>query len=563
MRWPLLALGSVFCALSAFAAPAPEGRFVPFTPLSLKELYAKRMRFLEGEPMISVGIMEGQKVVRLRADGPVRVMFDEAGLPKTVYAPPDTPFTFQVLKSNATRLRHWVIVESFPYGDEAAADAGKARWATEHPATLFEVGTIVALAGKVLDTRQRQLGIGGFAKRADAEKLVSQLSTDRGLRTFVHEELVGLPDGVIAVIDEKGRTVAKAEGSVYFGTVEGGRIQIADVEHSRGYADHGRQTRSFWGHVYVALDRDGKLTVVNSVGAEQLLGGLVPAEIFATAPIEALKAQAVTARGEIFSKLGHRHFGEPYHLCSEQHCQVYAGAGFERPETNRAVEATRGLLAVRPRTDPALPLHLVDSVYSSMCGGHSEANEVVWDNVRSESLRPKLDGVSEDPALAAFRDGLSDANIRAWLEAYPPADCARSSFARADKFRWKKRIAQPLLDRLTSKYGIGRLKQVDILGRGPGGRITGLRLSGTAGHVDVLRELPVRRLFGNLSSGMFVLDQERDAAGRLIAITFTGGGWGHGVGMCQIGAIGRAERGQTFEQILGHYYSGAVVERIY
>ncbi len=81
--------------------------------------------------------------------------------------------------------------------------------------------------------------------------------------------------------------------------------------------------------------------------------------------------------------------------------------------------------------------------------------------------------------------------------------------------------------------------------------------------MDVHRELPVRRLFGNLNSGLFVLDVERDPKGRLTALRFTGGGWGHGVGMCQMGAIGRAEHGHDFGRILDHYYSGARVERIY
>jgi SpoIID/LytB domain protein len=271
----------------------------------------------------------------------------------------------------------------------------------------------------------------------------------------------------------------------------------------------------------------------------------------------------VTARGEIFSKLGQRHFGEPYHLCSEQHCQVYAGAGFERLETNRAVDETRGLLAVRPRQQEGESLRLVDSVYSSSCGGFSGANEDVWGNSPSESLRPKLDGRDEDPAFVPFKGGLDEKNLRNWLESYPPTECARSSFARPEKFRWKKTIGGAELERVIAPLAIGRLKDVHVLGREPGGRVTGLRLQGTERSTDVLRELPVRRLFRNLNSGMFVFDLARDKKGLITSISFTGGGWGHGVGMCQVGAIGRAERKEDFRQILGHYYNGAVVERLY
>ncbi len=550
--------------LLAGAAPEPPGRFLPFTPLPLEELYAKRMRFERGEPIISVGIMDSQSHVRLAADGPTRLMFDEASLPKTVYAPPETRFELRPLSGQRAVLRYWAVVETRKYVEVEEAEAIRARWAEKgYPAKVFETGAIVGLRGNVLDTRERRIAIGNFATERQAEQAISRLSQKEAVRPFIHEDLVRAPRGIIGIYDERGRLLHRATDSVYFGTVEAGQIEIQDVEHGRGYSSHGRQTRSYWGHVYVVIDRAGKLAVTNSVGAEVLLKGLVPAEIFATAPLDALKAQAVTARGEIFSKLGQRHFGEPFHLCSEMHCQVYAGAGFEREATNRAVEETRGLLAVRPRKKDDEPLSLVDSVYSSTCGGFSEDNDVVWDNAASESLRARLDGNPNDPALAMFSDGITEENVRTWLESYPPAECARSSFVNKDKFRWKKRFAGAALSRIVNRLGLGALQDVRILGRGRGGRVKGLRLVGTSKTQDVVRELPVRRLFDNLSSGMFVLDLERGPGGLVKSVTFVGGGWGHGVGMCQVGAIGRAERGQDFRKILAHYYNGATVVQIY
>ena len=564
-RW-LLSMAVVWGS-TARADPEPgsvAGRFSAFTPLSQADLYAKRMRFTQGEPMISVGIMEHQAEVALQADGPVRLMFDEGRVPKTVFAPPGTRFTFRPLAGRPPELRHWVVVETTPYLAVEQANETKEVWqARGYPVQVFEVGTIVALQGNVLDTRARHVAVGGYAQPAQAEREVAKIFRRHALRTFIHEELSRPPAGVVGVYDEQDRLLHRATDSVYFGTVDGGLVEVRDVEHSRGYKGHGRQHRQFWGHIYVSVDTSARLAVVNSVGAEKLLQGLVPAEIFATAPVEALKAQAVTARGEIFSKLGHRHFGEPYHLCSEQHCQVYAGAGHERAASNQAVLETRGLLAFRPRADPKDALRLVDSVYSSTCGGSSEANEAVWDDEASESLRPRLDAVGEDPALARFASGLDASNIRAFLEAYPPTACARSSFVNAQKYRWRRTFKRRRLDQIGHKLGVGELRGVEILGRGPGGRITGLRLRGSVATKDVLRELPVRRLFGNLNSGLFVLDEERGPGGALVSVTFVGGGWGHGVGMCQMGAIGRAERGHDFRQILGHYYNGAVAERIY
>ena len=129
----------VACALlllsEAQARPKPgsdrasrEGRFLPFRPLSLEELYAKRMRFTAGEPIISVGVMDGQRAVSLGADGPVRMMFDELDLPKTVYAPPDTRFTLKPISGQPARLRYWAVVETMPYAQTEAAAAARSRW---------------------------------------------------------------------------------------------------------------------------------------------------------------------------------------------------------------------------------------------------------------------------------------------------------------------------------------------------------------------------------------------------------------------------------------------------
>ena len=98
---------------------------------------------------------------------------------------------------------------------------------------------------------------------------------------------------------------------------------------------------------------------------------------------------------------------------------------------------------------------------------------------------------------------------------------------------------------------------------GPGGRVTSITLVGDNGRAKVAFEYPVRKLFDNLSSGAFALDVVHDDAGHIARATFRGAGWGHGVGMCQMGAIGRAEAGQSYNRILGHYYNGAEPVQVY
>ena len=546
---------AIVLGLASASAEARPAGFATIAPLDLDELYAKRMRFHRGVPRISVGVMDGQRRVTLGADTPLRMMFDEVDIPKVLYGPEGSRYELRVLSSKPADIRYWVVVHTRRVSEGPASAARLTRWAKLGlPVRQFEVGTINALGGTVLDTRELHVGVGGFAPLRAAERLLGALTASgpNPEERFIHEELVAPPSGTIGIYSPSGKLQHRAAGSVYVGTVTGGSVSVDAVEYGRGYSWHGREGRRFRDHIYVTIDRRGRLAVVNSISAEKLLSGLVPAEIFATAPLEALKAQAVTARGEIFSKIAHRHLGDPYHLCSEQHCQVYSGLGIEQPSTNRAVTETRGLLAVRPRRTKRDPLVLVDSRYSSSCGGHSEANDIVWGTAASDSLRPRLDAVGRDPAMAAFATGLTDANIRAFLESYPPAACASSSFTKPGKYRWTRTFTATQAHGLVSHLGVGTPTALEVLGRGKGGRVTGLRVKGTGGEADVLRELPVRRLFGNLNSGMFVLDVKRRAGGAIESLAFTGGGWGHGVGMCQMG-----------RKILRHYYNGAVVERVY
>ena len=135
--------------------------------------------------------------------------------------------------------------------------------------------------------------------------------------------------------------------------------------------------------------------------------------------------------------------------------------------------------------------------------------------------------------------------------------------ANHDKYRWVKTISATVAEQMVAHLGVGKLRNVEVLGRGKGGRVSGVKVTGTRGQKVVLRELPVRRLFGNLNSGLFVVDVVRDSNNHVASLKFTGGGWGHGVGMCQMGAIGRAESGQTFRDILGHYYNGAEAVALY
>ena len=150
-----------------------------------------------------------------------------------------------------------------------------------------------------------------------------------------------------------------------------------------------------------------------------------------------------------------------------------------------------------------------------------------------------------------------------FLAAELPAACRLSSFAQPTKYRWERRFTQAEIDALTEELGVGHVMAMTVTERGVSGRARLLLISGDKGATQLRGELTIRRRFKMLNSAMFELSTERDADGNVTTWIFKGGGWGHGVGMCQTGAAGRAEAGQSYREILRHYFNGAEVSHIY
>jgi SpoIID/LytB domain protein len=191
-----------------------------------------------------------------------------------------------------------------------------------------------------------------------------------------------------------------------------------------------------------------------------------------------------------------------------------------------------------------------------MCGGHGEDNDEVWGNAPSASLRGLPDLPPEQGA--PWARGLADeSRLRAFLAAAPDAYCRRPPAARRDRYRWERRFEPAELDQLLSPLGVGRVRALAVRARGVSGRARVLEVDGERGRAEVSGELRIRRVLRNLPSAMFVVD--RDGA----ATVLRGGGWGHGAGMCQWGAVGRAGAGQGYREILRAYYSGAEVAKVY
>lgn len=512
----------------------------------LRILYSTRFTFTDtGVPLVTVEIMSGRKDVKLRAKGGVVVRPDGSG-GSAIEADGGESWTVTVENPKPAVIHDWTVVETLGADDTAGITAALARWKERgFDPRSFEIGTVFGTGGELIDTREIRIAIDpvpagkGSARAAEHARRF-------GVKTLVHEELVRRPSGTI--VAKSGTTTIKNASVLWFQPKKTSEtLTVADVPTGTGGSQlqTGIEDRRYWGSVYVTLDHGGSLLAANAVSEDKLLAGLVPAEMYPDAPPAALEAQAIAARTDLLQKIGRRNLTDPFLLCSTQQCQVYAGAGKEDPRTTKAIDKTRGMVLLRDGGG------LVDIRYSATCGGHSEDNDAIWGGDPDPSLRGRRDDAKASTAKVG--------NLDAFLAEDPKTFwCGRVERSR-NRFRWTERIsADDLTLRVSTDFPqLGRVKALTAKQRGVSGRIQVLTITGDRSTVDVSGDLKIRRLLGGLKSTLF--DVRRDGN----TFVFTGAGFGHGVGMCQLGAIGMAEAGKTHEQILAHYYRGTHLHRLY
>ena len=514
----------------------------------LRILYSTRFTFTDdGVPLVTVEIMGNRKKVELHARGGVAVRPDGGG-GSTIEADSGDAWTVTVEGAKPALIQDWTVVETLGPDDATGIAASLARWKDRgFEPRAFDIGTLFGTGGEVIDTREVRIAIDPVAAGKGAAR-AAEHAKRYGVKAIVHEELVRRPSGTI--VARSGGTTIRNPSVLWFQPKKPTEtITVADVPTGTGGSqlETGSEDRRYWGAVYVTLDHDGSLVAANAVAEDKLLAGLVPAEMYPDSPEAALEAQAIAARTELLQKIGRRNLTDPFLLCSTQQCQVYAGAGKEDPRTTHAVEKTRGMVLLRDGGG------MVDIRYSASCGGHTEDNDAIWGGEADPSLR----GRSDDTKANMTR--VTDDNLDAFLAEDPStAWCGKTKAARA-KFRWTEKLGvDDLTARVSVEYPeIGRITALTPKQRGVSGRIQTLAIVGDKATVEVTGDLHIRRLLGGLKSTLFEIQRE----GQMFVIH--GAGFGHGVGMCQMGAIGMADAGKSHDEILAHYYRGTHLHKLY
>jgi SpoIID/LytB domain protein len=360
-----------------------------------------------------------------------------------------------------------------------------------------------------------------------------------------------------------------------------------------------KEEQSFQGALKLKIDGAGNLLVINLVPLEQYVTSVISSEMSATANIELLKAHSIISRGWLLAQIKPWRIerqtdlsngaiftnddGEPelirwyakeahteFDVCADDHCQRYQGiTKATEPRVFETIQSTRGNVLSYEST-------ICDARFSKCCGGMVEAYEAAWDNTKLDYLTVLYDGENFPTEYAL---PLTDeTNARQWILGNPPAFCNTRDpeiLSRilpgfdqetTDFYRWRVTLQQDELQALLlKKLGVdfGAILRLEPVMRAASGRLVKLRIVGEKTSLIIGKELEIRRAFSpsHLYSSAFMI--EADSA--LIPKHFTlyGAGWGHGVGLCQIGAALMAERGHAYENILTHYYPGATLHLLY
>lgn len=389
----------------------------------------------------------------------------------------------------------------------------------------------------------------------------------------------------VVLFNEKGEEICSSP-EIKLAAGEGGLFSLHHVTIGNRFHWERTEDQTYCGDLTLRCREDGTICAINEISIEDYLTSVISSEMNPKAPMEFLKAHAVLSRSWVLSALNRKKRAEAisprtekigdgeilrwydridhdhYDVCADDHCQRYQGMKkVTSRQVEEAISQTRGRVLL-------FQDEICDARYSKACGGRTENFETAWEDKRIPYLR----SISDSPSPS--RPISTEAEAEEWILSAPEAYCNPTDKRlletilpdidrqTSDYFRWKVEYSRKELEEILkekSKIDFGTLKEIIPLQRGPSGRIHRLRIVGSKKRVVLGKELEIRGWLSktHLYSSAFIVKAEGER------VIFYGAGWGHGVGLCQIGAAVMATKGFKMEEILKHYFPGTELKKIY
>lgn len=445
-------------------------------------------------------------------------------------------WTLRLTQARPPRRQFHVFTKTFKPWEENELKTYVSEWKSRgYPVEVASLGhPIQTASGYVLDCRQEWVSLQRFSSEAEADALRKRLEA-QSVWAWIRPEVLEAGAGNATLVGGSPQTSQSVSLPL---TVHGTQpVRVSAGSKSGVYA----------GDLSVGVGPDSMFELFETSPVEDYLAGVLPAEMPALWPVEALKAQAVAARSDVLMHMAIKHVLEGFNFTDSEGDRVYGGFSGRHPNTDVAVRETAGrVLAAANR--------IVAATFSANCGGYSENNETVW----SAPADPALRGVPDYPTGKGPTGGPLSEGMGKWLGSPPKAYCSDD----AANFRWSKKLTAAEVTRLVNqKYRVGTVRTIEAGERGPSGRLKWVRVTGSESTATIRKELAIRQAFGGLPSAMFIIESTPGPNGP-VGFVFRGGGRGHGVGLCQQGARGMALAGKRHDEILAHYFSGATLETL-
>ncbi len=400
--------------------------------------------------------------------------------------------------------------------------------------------------------------------------------------------------GMVVLFDEQDREIARST-FIKLASHNDSTFTLFNVTIGISFHWERAEDQTFQGNLILMQREDGTIAAINEIHLEDYLQSVISSEMNSIAPPEFLRTHAILSRSWLLKALERkkqtqknasgpvaeiigteeeitRWYEQEDHdlfdVCADDHCQRYQGTTkIVSEKAAEAVRETRGRII-------AYNDEICDARFSKACGGLTEGFETAW----ADKHIPYLTSISDAPVAHSPIETEEDA--ARWVLSEPDAYCNTKDAALLKNilpdfdqetktfFRWKVDYSREELEEILrekSGFDFGTLKEIQPLSRGLSGRIYRLRIVGSKKSMIVGKELEIRRWLSrsHLYSSAFIVKTECDAHGEVKRFIFHGAGWGHGVGLCQIGAAVMATKGFIAEDILKHYFPGIEIKDIY